>query len=178
MKQMIKRKDGSYSQKGLWDNIRANKGSGKKATTDMLEQEDKIKKEEMNPKSKSKSKKMSGGYKAPKYQMGGDMIEPSKEINFDRPMMRGGGEKPTRSQRIAERAEKKMTQAKQSWIKAEQARKDSESESDKTGLLAGYANRMYGKAARQEKRAETLMEKSKRKKEVEEVKKFGGLKKK
>lgn len=30
-KQMLKRKDGSVSQKGLWDNIRANKGSGKKA---------------------------------------------------------------------------------------------------------------------------------------------------
>ena len=88
MKQMLKRKDGSYSQKGLWDNIRANRGSGKKATTDMLEQKDKIKKKEMN--SKSKSKKMGGGYKAPKYQMGGDMIEPSKEINFDRPMAQDG----------------------------------------------------------------------------------------
>ena len=27
-KQMIKRADGSTSQRGLWDNIRANKGSG------------------------------------------------------------------------------------------------------------------------------------------------------
>ena len=43
-KQMIKRADGSYSQRGLWDNIRANKGSGKKPTTQMLEQERKIKK--------------------------------------------------------------------------------------------------------------------------------------
>jgi len=42
-KQMIKRKDGSYSQRGLWDNIRANKGSGKKPTTEMLKQEKKIK---------------------------------------------------------------------------------------------------------------------------------------
>jgi len=42
-KQMIKRKDGSYSQRGLWDNIRANAGSGKKPTKDMLEQEKKIK---------------------------------------------------------------------------------------------------------------------------------------
>ncbi len=40
---MIKRKDGSYSQRGLWDNIRANKGSGKKPTPQMLEQEKKIK---------------------------------------------------------------------------------------------------------------------------------------
>lgn len=40
---MIKRKDGSYSRRGLWDNIRANKGSGKKPTKEMLEQERKIK---------------------------------------------------------------------------------------------------------------------------------------
>lgn len=47
-KKMIKRADGSYSQRGLWDNIRANKGSGKKPTSEMLKQEKKI---------KSKSKK-------------------------------------------------------------------------------------------------------------------------
>lgn len=40
---MIKRADGSYSKRGLWDNIRANKGSGKKPTKAMLEQEKKIK---------------------------------------------------------------------------------------------------------------------------------------
>ena len=40
---MINRTDGSYSQRGLWDNIRENKGSGKKPTKDMLEQEKKIK---------------------------------------------------------------------------------------------------------------------------------------
>jgi hypothetical protein len=42
-KQMIKRADGSTSQRGLWDNIRANKGSGKKPTSAMLKQEKKIK---------------------------------------------------------------------------------------------------------------------------------------
>jgi hypothetical protein len=42
-KQMIKRKDGSMSQRGLWDNIRDNKGSGKKPTVQMLKQEKKIK---------------------------------------------------------------------------------------------------------------------------------------
>ena len=47
-KEMIKRKDGSYSQRGLWDNIRDNKDSGKKPTKEMLKQEKKI---------KSKSKK-------------------------------------------------------------------------------------------------------------------------
>jgi len=42
-KEMIKRADGSVSQRGLWDNIRANKGSGKKPTVAMLKQEKKIK---------------------------------------------------------------------------------------------------------------------------------------
>jgi hypothetical protein len=40
---MLKRADGSYSKRGLWDNIRANKGSGKKPTKQMLQQERKIK---------------------------------------------------------------------------------------------------------------------------------------
>lgn len=48
-KEMIKRADGSYSQRGLWDNIRSNKGSGKKPTAQMLKQERKI-----NAKSKKK----------------------------------------------------------------------------------------------------------------------------
>lgn len=43
--EMIKRADGSYSKRGLWDNIRANKGSGKEPTKEMLEQENRIKKE-------------------------------------------------------------------------------------------------------------------------------------
>ena len=38
-KQMLKRKDGSYSQRGLWDNIRAAKGSVNKPTASMLKQE-------------------------------------------------------------------------------------------------------------------------------------------
>lgn len=40
--EMIKRADGSYSQRGMWDNIRANKGSGKKPSKEMLAQERKI----------------------------------------------------------------------------------------------------------------------------------------
>ena len=39
---MLKRKDGSYSQRGLWDNIRAAKESGKKPTQAMIKQEKKI----------------------------------------------------------------------------------------------------------------------------------------
>ena len=42
-KQMIKRADGSTLQRGLWDNIRNAKGSGKKPTAQMLKQEKKIK---------------------------------------------------------------------------------------------------------------------------------------
>jgi hypothetical protein len=41
--EMLKRKDGSTSRRGLWDNIRAAKGSGKKPTAAMLKQEKKIK---------------------------------------------------------------------------------------------------------------------------------------
>jgi hypothetical protein len=44
--QMIKRADGSYSRRGMWDNIRANKGSGKKPTKEMLAQERKIRSQE------------------------------------------------------------------------------------------------------------------------------------
>lgn len=40
---LIKRADGSYSRRGLWDNVRDNIGSGKKPTKEMLEQEAKIK---------------------------------------------------------------------------------------------------------------------------------------
>lgn len=43
LKPMIKRADGSYSQRGLWDNVRANIGSGKAPTKAMLKQEKKIK---------------------------------------------------------------------------------------------------------------------------------------
>lgn len=43
---MIKRADGSYSKRGLWDNIRANRGSGKKPTPEMLKQERKIRAQE------------------------------------------------------------------------------------------------------------------------------------
>jgi len=40
---MLKRADGSTSQRGLWDNIRNAKGSGKKPTAQMFKQERKIK---------------------------------------------------------------------------------------------------------------------------------------
>jgi len=47
-KDLIKRADGSYSPRGLWDNIRANAGSGKKPSKEMLAQEKKINNEMAN----------------------------------------------------------------------------------------------------------------------------------
>jgi hypothetical protein len=68
MKKMLKRADGSYSQRGLWDNIRANKGSGKEPTKEMLKQEKKI-----------KSEKKTGGKSMYNF------LEESKELNFGGP---------------------------------------------------------------------------------------------
>lgn len=59
-KKMIRRADGSYSQRGFWDNIRANRGSGKKPTKEMLEQEAKIKAEENKMGGKRKLMKKAG----------------------------------------------------------------------------------------------------------------------
>ena len=41
--ELLKRKDGSTSKLGLWDNIRENKGSGKKPTKATLKEEKKNK---------------------------------------------------------------------------------------------------------------------------------------
>lgn len=41
--ELLKRKDGSKSPRGLWDNIRENRGSGKKPTKAMLSEAKKIK---------------------------------------------------------------------------------------------------------------------------------------
>jgi hypothetical protein len=61
---LIKRADGSYSKRGLWDNIRANRGSGKKPTSEMLEQEDKINSENKMGGLKNKTMKLKkkGGF--------------------------------------------------------------------------------------------------------------------
>jgi hypothetical protein len=79
--EMIKRADGSYSQRGLWDNIRANKGSGKKPTKQMLEQERKIKAEEK--KSGGYIKPLPGGaveFVGPKHSKGGIMLDAQTEV--------------------------------------------------------------------------------------------------
>lgn len=63
-KQMIKRADGSTSQRGLWDNMRANKGSGKKPTAEMLKQEKKIKQARIGAWQRKEGKSPTGGLNA------------------------------------------------------------------------------------------------------------------
>ena len=78
---LIKRADGSYSQRGLWDNIRANKGSGKKPTKEMLEQERKIKAQEK--KKGGYIKPLPGGaveFVGPKHDKGGIMLDANTEV--------------------------------------------------------------------------------------------------
>jgi len=87
-KKMIKRKDGSYSPRGLWDNIRAKRGSGKKPTKEMLKQERKIKK-------KAQKKKYYAGGKVKEYLKGGQ-VKLDKNSNGvldanDFKMLRGEG---------------------------------------------------------------------------------------
>ena len=80
---MIKRKDGSYSQHGLWDSIRKNKGSGKKPTKEMLAQEKKI---------KSKSMNMGGRLKQAYMAKGGTIAKTTKGPGANyRPTKSGAG---------------------------------------------------------------------------------------
>ena len=93
-KKMIKRADGSYSPRGLWDNIRANRGSGKKPTKQMLEQESKIK----------NSQKMGGKRKL--MQKGGS----GKNSEFGMLSVKAGidnNPNPTQADRIAGATSKK-----------------------------------------------------------------------
>jgi hypothetical protein len=71
---MIKRADGSYSQRGLWDNIRANAGSGKQPTKEMLQQEKKI---------RSAEKKYGGWLN--QYQDGGWKADSTSSIDMPNP---------------------------------------------------------------------------------------------
>ena len=94
--EMIKRADGSYSQRGLWDNIRANKGSGKKPTKEMLEQEKKIKAEEK--KTGGYMRPLPGGaveFVGPKHSKGGIKLDANTEVEggetMDKVTMKNGG---------------------------------------------------------------------------------------
>jgi hypothetical protein len=93
-KKLIRRADGSYSPRGLWDNIRANRGSGKKPTKQMLEQESKIK----------NSQKMGGKRKL--MQKGGS----GKNSEFGMLSVKAGidnNPNPTQADRIAGATSKK-----------------------------------------------------------------------
>ncbi len=87
MKKMLKRADGSYSQRGLWDNIRANKGSGKEPTKEMLKQEKKIKASSKKTGGKSmssfleESKELMFGGPSKKYQTAGPT--PASSMSFE-----------------------------------------------------------------------------------------------
>jgi hypothetical protein len=86
MSKLIKRKDGSYSKRGLWDNIRANKGSGKEPTKEMLKQESKIKKEgNMNSMYKKGGKTSKKKVMKEARKEGESFMEESKEIGFGAP---------------------------------------------------------------------------------------------
>ena len=74
-KDLIKRADGSYSPRGLWDNLRANAGSGNKPTKEMLAQEKKI--------NKMAKGGMISSFKASNiqtYTQGGSLINPLDNI--------------------------------------------------------------------------------------------------
>ena len=83
----VRRADGSYSRRGLWDNIRANKGSGKKPTKQMLAQEKKI-----NARSMENGGTNNAGFRAlPDYVQnqilsnmayGGIQLDPAKKGTF------------------------------------------------------------------------------------------------
>lgn len=106
MKKLIKRADGSKSPRGLWDNIRANKGSGKKPTKEMLKQEAKIKKEEnMNMEYKKGGKKNSAKAKVMKEakREKESFITESKELKFGAPSTKynDGGKLKTKTKEVS-----------------------------------------------------------------------------
>ena len=77
-KKMIKRADGSYSQRGLWDNIRANRGSGNEPTKEMLRQEKKIKAQEKMY--GGKKKKMGGMKNKLRKKQGGGFMDKARNM--------------------------------------------------------------------------------------------------
>lgn len=81
---------------------------------------------------------------------------------------KGGKVKKSRSERVQGRAERTMGRAKVSFTKAEQARKDSES--DKTGIMADYADKMYRRASNQEIKAKKKKARADRLREQEKAK--------
>ena len=116
MADMIKRKDGSYSKRGLWDNIRANKGSGKKPTAEMLKQENKIK----NENKMGGMKKMYGGTKKKMMQKGGakpDYLDMDGDGNKKESMKSAVASKKSKKKMGGKAPEKKMMGGKKKMMK-------------------------------------------------------------
>jgi hypothetical protein len=97
MKKMLKRADGSKSQRGLWDNIRAKAASNKKAgkkgkapSKAMLEQERKIKKEEDMKSMYKKGGNKKNAMKNTKKEKDSYMLE-NIELDFEKESMGMGG---------------------------------------------------------------------------------------
>jgi hypothetical protein len=143
MKKLIKRADGSKSPRGLWDNIRANKGSGKKPTKEMLKQEAKIKKEENMKEYKNGGKKNSAKVMKEAKREKESFITESKELKFgNKPMpkeemneMKKGGKKtmePGGGGRFAKLVNKMKGQGK--------------SEESAKAIAASVGRKKYGKS--------------------------------
>ena len=86
--EMIRRADGSYSRRGLWDNIRANKGSGKKPTKQMLAQEKKI-----NARSMENGGTNNAGFEALPEYVQAKILSNMGYGGYYNPMMATGGER-------------------------------------------------------------------------------------
>ena len=151
MKKLIKRADGSKSPRGLWDNIRANKGSGKKPTKEMLKQEAKIKKEE-NMKMEYKK----GGKKNSAKTEKKSFMEDSKEIKFGAP----GVSFSMKEKEGGEEEDEKMMKGGKKTMEpggggrfakmVNKMKKEGKSEDSAKAIAASIGRKKYGKSKFQE----------------------------
>jgi hypothetical protein len=159
MSKLIKRADGSYSKRGLWDNIRANKGSGEEPSEKILEQARKIKNEDkmkMEYKRGGKSTKTSKA----KPKMKESWMEESKEVHFGnkpKPMeYKEGGKKA----RLENRAERKLGRAQKNYNKAQEAIAADEANPSTTTNAPAYINKKLDRAMILEDKARALKAKA------------------
>lgn len=147
MSKLIKRADGSYSKRGLWDNIRENKGSGKKPSIKMLKEAEKIKKEENMKMEYKKGGKKSIAKEAKREKE--SFMQESKELKFGAP----GVTAP-----MEETSEKKMGGKKTMepggggrFAKlVGKMKKEGKSEESAKAIAASVGRKKYGKSKFQE----------------------------
>lgn len=135
--EMIRRANGSYSPRGLWDNVLANKGSGKKPTKEMLQQERKIKAKEM----KNGGTNNEGFRALPEYVQA-NILSNMGYGGYYNPMMADGGT----YQDIIDRLQKREERLVAKGYKAVDEGREKK------------ADRILGRAARVEDRKIRLME--------------------